>query len=323
MPGRATNDPANYIAIGKQAAKGTEATTFYFLKHLDGSGFDLDPDTQTERVGGDGQEVGFSYRSLVKADGALVSYAWPEWTGRALSGVLGQDTITATAAGPINDHTLVPVASLPYHTIEQKWADEKERLVDVKITGVDIEFEAGRPIKVSAQFVGGGTVYEQVAADLSPVREAGKPHFLPLASVVITPNASGAKMTKGKMSVKRGVDDGIQTIGITREDVVELNQDVTFDCTLKYEDRTLYKQALYGGGTTVPVDLATISVDIFQTRGSQSMRFVQPLLEVTGAKVNRLDPDGKTMYVDVAAQSVRNATYPFFAVIRSTATAPF
>jgi hypothetical protein len=321
MPGRATNDPANYIALGKQTAKDVEATTFYYLKHLDGSGFDIDPDIGSERTGGDGQEIGFTYRQMVKADGNLVSYAWPEWVGRALAAVLGQDT-PSLIVSPLTDHTLVPVASLPYFTVEQKWADINERNTNCKVTSVDIEFEAGKPIKVSAAIVGGGTVWIPTAV-LTPARESGDPLMYPLSSIALTGMATGLKVTKGKISIKRGVDDGIQTVGIAREDVVELNQDYQLDLTCKYEDSLMYKNALFNGGTAVISDLATMGFSLFQAVGSQSMRIDMPLLEISGFKVNRLDPDGKTMYGDLAAQSVKAATVPLWARVRNLATAGF
>lgn len=329
MPGRATNDPANYIALGKQASKDTEATTFYFFKHLDGSGFEVDYDVQSERVGGDGQEVSFTYRSMVKADGAIVTYAWPEVTGRVLAAVCGQDTpslVASSAGGMLVDHTIIPVASLPYFTVDQQWADMQERVSNAKITQVDIEFEAGRPFKLTANTLGGGTVYIPTLA-LTPARESGEPMFYPGASVTLAGAASGAKVTKGKISIKRNVDDGIQTIGLSREDVVELNQDYTLDITAKYESKTLYQQAHFNGGTTVISDLATIALSLFQAGpaglSSQTMRLEMPLLEVTGAKVNKLDPDGKTVYLDIAAQSVKGATYPFWARVRNGATVGF
>src|SRR5512144_2205945 len=97
MPGQSTNQPGNYIAVGLQPSKDTEATTFYFLRHLDGSGFDIDIDEERIREGGDGQEIGTSWRRLVKADGNLVANARPDWAGVALKGVLGGATLTGTA----------------------------------------------------------------------------------------------------------------------------------------------------------------------------------------------------------------------------------
>lgn len=261
---------------------------------------------------------------MIKADGQAVTYAWPEAFGRLLNAVLGADSI-ASVNGSLTDHTISPVASLPYFTLEQKWADEKERVVDAKVTQLDIDCEAGRPLKLTANTISGGTVFKQTAADLTATRESGRPLFFPLASLVMT-GASGAKVTKMTVSIKRGVDDAIQTNSLSREDVVETTQDYTVDATLKYEDESLWARAQYGGGTVAGLDLATSSIDFFtaQTAGTgQQARLVLPLLEIVGIKVNRLDPDGKTMYYDVSMQSVQGATNPCFGVIRCGATAAF
>jgi hypothetical protein len=323
MPGFSTNQPGDYIAFGAQSAKDVEATTFYFLKHLSGSGLEIDPDTQTVREGGDGMEIGYSYRSMVKADGALIAAARPEITGRFGAGVLGSDSPTvvtaSTGIGAIVDHFQAPQASVPYHTVEELWADERVRHTNVVFTQLDVEFEAGGPLKLTAQAMGGGTTFRPTDSAKTPVRESGKPLFYPGASLVIT-GASGAKITKGKTSFKRTVDDSIQTTGLGREDVVPLTFDVEADLTVKYEDATLWRRANFGGGTVVPVDLATIALSLTAMRASLGVQVENPLLEVTGAKVNRLDPDGKTMFVDVAARSVKSGTYPFWMRVRNTAT---
>lgn len=322
MPGQSTNQPGNYIAIGLQSAKDTEATSFYFLKHLDGSGFDVEPDIERVREGGDGQEIGLSWRKMVKADGQLVQFARPDAIGAVLKGILGQSTLTGTAAGPFADVTINPVASLPYHTVDQKWADEQERSTNVKLTSADIEFEAGMPLRVTAGFVGGGTGYRPTTA-LTPVtRESGKPITYQLASVVLTAAATGLRVTKGKISIRRTVDDTIQTTGLFREDVVELNQDYDVDLTARYEDAGAWRRAHYNGGSMVPIDLATAALSFFnwQSGGSGSLRMEMPLLEVIGMKVNKLDPDGKTMFLDVSLSSVKGSTHPFWAVVRHSGT---
>lgn len=319
MPGRATNEPSNYIAIAVQSAKDVEGSNFYFLKHLEGSGFDVEDEVQREREGGDGQEIGFTYRSQSKGDGQLVANARVDWAGRALALIQGQDISSAVASGAIlTRHTLIPSPTGPYFTTDQAWADEVERSTNDKMTQVEIEWEAGRPFKITGQFIAGGTVYERAAA-LTPARETGRPIMYPNASVVVT-GADGGKMTKGKITVKRSLDDDIYTIGLNREDTVETAYDVDFEGTFKYENRTLYKRAKFGGGTQVPVDLATLGVDIFNSRGSHSLRMVAPGLEIADVKVNRLDPDGKTMYADVSALSVKGATHSFFAEVFSSAT---
>src|SRR5688572_6544396 len=92
-PGRPTNDPSDYFAWGKQSAKDVEATTFTFPKHLDGSGWEIDDENERVREGGDGQEVGLTYRTLVKADPSVAFLARPNQTARAFAYVNGGETI--------------------------------------------------------------------------------------------------------------------------------------------------------------------------------------------------------------------------------------
>ena len=51
------------------------------------------------------------------------------------------------------------------------------------------------------------------------------------------------------------------------------------------------------------------------------MRCEAPQLHMVGAKPNRLDPDGKTMYIDCAAMSYKGATHSFWSQIRDTVNA--
>src|SRR3954471_11657872 len=126
QPGKATNDPSGYFALAKQPAKGTEGSTFFFTKQLDGSAFEVEKEVQREREGGDGQEVGLSYVSMVKADGGLVVNDRPNISALLWAAVLGQDSISSGANPSMARHTAGPVASLPYYTIEQRFADEIE-----------------------------------------------------------------------------------------------------------------------------------------------------------------------------------------------------
>lgn len=320
QPGKASNDPLSYFAFAKQSAKGTEGSTFYFMKHLDGTGFEVDVDVQTEREGGDGQEIGFRYVSMVKADGALNANDRGALSGRVWAAVLGQDSIASAAVASLAKHTAVPAASLPYFTMEQRWSDEIERAPDSVFTGVTLSGEAGRPWKLSANFVSGGTIYQRdVGSTLTPTREQGKPFFYPGGSYVFDGGASySADFTKIQVSVNRGVDDGIQTTGLGRDDIVPNNFEVNVEGTLKYTSRDFYQKVTFTGGSVVLANLATGSIDLtmiqqvqvasgFFATGIERVRL--PLIEWLDAKVNKLDPDGKTVYLDVVGGSVKAATH--------------
>lgn len=322
MPGRATNEPANYFAFGFQSAKDSEASTFQFLKHLDGTS--MEPDIQTEdiREGGDGQEVSTRIKTRVSADGQLVNMARPETAIREAIAALGADAVTApqgvgtTASGICNEHQAVPTTPVPYLTTEQRSADEIERFTNVKAGGLDIEWEAGRPFKITVPLIGGGSYYQRdIASTLTPTRET-TPFFMYPGATVALDGAGNADMTKGRISVKRNVDTDIQTVGLSRADAVELNFDVEVSGTLEYQDRTFYKKVQYGGGSQVPVDLATGAIKLTQSYGSgTNVRYFEVgvnQMQYTDIKFNRLDADGKTVYYDFTAQSYKSATHTVY-----------
>lgn len=332
MPGRPTNEPSNYFAIGKQAAKGEEATTFFFTKHLDGTGLELDSQTEAVREGGDGQEVGFVHKTAISFDGDLVHNARPEAAARGAAYTLGVDSVAAGTgeATTLQIHTAVPTSTIPYITVEQRFADNIERGVDARFAGMTIEGEAGRPLKITHNIITGGTPYARLEASaLTPARETGQPYFFPGGSYTID-GAGNTKITKFKSEIKRGLDTDIRTVTLFREDVVGLTFDSNLEFTLKYEDNSLYNKVQRLSGTVISpnaLGLATGSFQAYTQFGAgTTARFFEanhPLIVYTGARVNKLDPDGKTMYLDVTAMGVRGATHQFYTRVQTASSGAF
>lgn len=337
--GKVTNDPSNYFAIALQSAKDTDGTTFAFPKHLDGSGFDVATEAGSVRTGGGGREIALRYRKKVTADGQLVAYAQPDLTGRLLALALGTDTVTA---GPsqgsgnayYSTHLLTSGNSqLPYFTAEQAWADSVERTTNCMISSLKFDGQAGEPIQVTAQFISGGTPHDLVTAQ-SPVREAAFPIEYPGASVALTVGpypggpavgGSSVQLTKFSFEIKNSLDGNIQTTGLNREDVLWENADYDLDGTLKYINDAVWRQIQYGGGSQVPTGLLTSGTFNFfqQNPSSMSLALYLPFVEFTGAKVNRLDPDGKTMYLDFTASTRNIGTQSVQATVVSGASTAY
>lgn len=333
MAGRGTNEPNNYFAIGKQAGKGEEAETFYFLKHLDGTGLELEEQTEAVREGGDGQEVGFIHKTAINFDGDAVQNARPEGAARAIAWTLGADSVAAgtESATPLQVHTAAPTSTIPYVTAEQLFADVIERGVDARFTGLTVEGEAGRPLKLTHSLITGGTPYRRdaSASALTPARETGQPFFFPGGTYVID-GAGNGQITKFKSEIKRNLDTDIRTTQLFREDVVPLNFDTDLGFTVKYEDATLYDKVHYLSGTTISpnaLGLATGSFSAFAEFGTGTtnrfFELVHPLIVYTGAKVNKLDPDGKTMYLDITAMGVKGATHQVLTRIQTASSGAF
>lgn len=335
LAGRSTSELSNYFAWAVQSAKDVEGTTFYFSKHLNGTGYDAENETSNERVGGSGKEIGLVYKTAVKADGSIITYAWPDAFGRLLTAALGQDNVTgvpASGASQLTSHLISPAtgATLPYLTIDQNWADETERVTNALISDLKIEGEAGKPVKLSAQFISGGTPYVRSAAISPVVREAGTPLMIPGGSAAWTVfGGEGApvetnQITKWSLDIKNTLDDAIRTLSLFREDVVWNMVDFNFDCTVKYVNRQSWNQVHYGGGTQIPVVVPTGQFSFYSGQqssgGSLNAYLCMPYVEVGNVKVNRLDPDGKTMYLDFTAFGIANATYSVFGKLVTNAT---
>lgn len=324
--GRATNDPSNYFAIAQQSAKDTDGTVFYFTKHMSGTGFDVAVAQSSERVGGSGHEVGLRYRTKVTADGAFVQYAQPDFVGRVSALALFQDTVVA---GPSNvgvpyysTHSIFSGASVAlYFTAEQAWADMVERTGNCLISSLKFEGDAGKPVKITAAFMSGGTPHSLAGAQ-SPVREAAFPLMYPGGSAAITFQGSGVglgqasstQLTKWSLEAKNNLDGNIQTNALNREDMIWLTSDYDIDATVKYINSGVWEQINYGGGSQVPTGLLTSGAFTFYTQEAgtrfgapdlSSMLLFAPYIEFPSVKVNRLEPDGQTMYLDVVG-STRN-----------------
>lgn len=343
--GRVTNDPTNYFAIAQQSAKDVDGTVFYFTKHLSGTGFDVAVDQSSEREGGAGREVSLRYRTKVTADGSFIAYARPDFAGRVLALALFQDTVTAgpstVPSGPYySTHSIFSGASVPlYFTAEQAWADMVERTGNCVISSLKFEGDAGKPVKMTTAFMSGGTPHSLAGAQTA-VREAAFPFMYPGASANIIFQGSGVglgqasstQLTKWSLEIKNALDGNIQTNALNREDMLLLTSDYDIDATIKYINSAIWEQIDYGGGSTVPTGLITSGNFTFYspeagTRGGQndlsSLTLFAPFIEFPSVKVNRLDPDGKTMYLDVVASTRNIGTSSLQATIVSPASTSY
>lgn len=338
MPGRATNEPNNYFAFGFQPSQTAEATTFNFLRHLDGTGADIDEQIESVREGGDGQEVGLRYKTAVTFDGAMVANDRPEIGARLWASTLGAEVIVATSgpapsSGLLNEHTAVPTTSQPYMTVDQFFGDVIERGIGAQVTGLTAEFEQGRPLKLTAEFMTGGSSYRRSAASaLTAVRETSQPFMYPGASVVVEGAAASGvntKMTKGKFTVTRNLDGDIRTTGLNREDVVGQTFDGQVEATIKYESASSWYDPIHYqlGGSQIPFELATGAMRITSRFGAAGAMREQTIgmnmINWTQARVNKLDPEGKTMYIDVAGMGIRSATHQIYARTLVASSAAF
>lgn len=310
-----TSDPRNYMAIGQQSAKGTEATTFTFIKYNAESGFEVEQEFEVEAEGGDGQNEGLAYKTFVKADPALAANVRPELFTKLSAWIMGsQIAPPSVAAATLATHVFTPNATIPWLTVEQAFmgGNSIDRVTDSLMKKLTIEGEAGKPWRMSAEFVGGGTVYGRngAASALTATYEANGPYMYAGGAYLID-GATRLDIEKFTFSFEREIDDSLFTVSPFRYSAVPLKQSVSLDATFVAEDDDLYQKVKYGaaGGTVIPVNLSTGSFQAQSIGGSSQMAQINvPLLYHVDAKLNRLDPDARTVHVDLISMGVKSAT---------------
>jgi hypothetical protein len=340
LPGHSTSEITNYFAWAVQEKKDVEGTTFYFTKHLNGTGFETESKTSNERIGGSGKELGLVYKTQVTADGSMMTYAWPDGLGRVLTTSLGTDVpsqISAATTGAsqgLHYHFISSgSATLPYLTFKQQWAEEVEQVTNGVWSEVKIEGEHEHPLKISGSFITGGTPQVLVGAGASATitRESGEPFMVPGGSAFWSWSASTGggvgtsnQITKWSLGIKNGLDDAIRTLSLFREDIVWNTVDFNLDGTIKYVNTEAWNAIHYGGGTQVPITVPTGAFGFYsgqQSQGGSISAFINcPYTVIGNAKVNKLDPDGKTMYMDFTAFTIANATKSVWAGLITGAT---
>jgi len=309
--GYSSADPANYLAFAKQANEATEATTgFKFLKYLGDSGMSLETTTESVYEGGDGQDQGLHYKSKVKPDGQAQVFARPDSFAFLSAWALGSG-VTPPSTALVASHVYTPNATIPALTMEQAWGggNQIERVLNTVITGFQVEAEAGMPWRVTVPFIGGGTPYVRNATQiLSPTLESGDPAMFAGGAYVIT-GATSLDVTRWSYNFTRNVDEDLHTNTVFRRKVIPLSRSVELSMQLIWQDQALWKQIDYGASPFVTEALASGAFHAErQLTASQLIAIDVPALKWTNVEVNRLEPDGQTVVLDLSAKGVKGST---------------
>ena len=306
-----SNDPRNYLALAKQSAQGSEASSnFKFVKYLSGG---LAPEFETEAVyeGGDGQDVGLVYKKSINVGGEFDVFARPDTFAYLAAWAMGSG-VTPPSTGGVASHIYTPNATVPFLTVEQAFGGGNtiDRAIDCIAAGFKIDAEAGAPWKITVPLVAGGSYYHRngSASALSATLESGDPAQYQGGAYLIT-GATSLDVRSWTLDFSRNVDTDLFTVGLNRRTVVPLTRNLTLGMQVIMQDENLYRTILYNGGTQVDVPLASGAFHAERAlTSSQLLAADVPNLKWTGVQVNRLEPDGQTVILDVAAQAVKQGT---------------
>jgi hypothetical protein len=308
-----SNDPKDYLALAKQSAQRTEATTgFKFLKYLTG-GLTVQQDSNTIFEGGDGQDPGLVYKTRHTADGNVDVYVRPDTFAYLSAWAMGSG-VTPPSTGNVASHIYVPNSTVPFLTVEQCWGGgaQCDRALDTIINSYQLAGTKEEPWKLSVGFMAGGTVFGRngTASALSASLESGDPAMYAGGAYVID-GATSLDVLSWNFQMNRDVDGDLFTTGVTRRDIVPLKRNYTFAAQVIVQDPALWQKVYLtaSGGTMPQVVLASGAFHAErQLTASQLVAIDIPNLKYLNSQVNSLEPDGQTLIYDISAQPVKSGT---------------
>lgn len=315
-----SNAAADYVAIGPQSAVGTPQDTtsaYLFSRWLDGtSGVEHEREQTTEREGGDGQDMGLVFVEHHTGKGNLVAYARPEITAKILGWALGAGSMTSAASTWPYTHELYPAVEARYVTYEA-FAPQGaigERLIDSKISEVQIEAEHGKPVKFTVSLNGGDSPQQRAAGSARTVSlETDEPFYFNTGShaLAIAGAAAGAdEVTKWTCTFTREQDEEVFGVGYGRKAITDLNRNVSLELTRRFLSPTAHQAIVAGGGSLAAPTVATGSFKAFLTNGLtgsalRSFELEIPLMVMQPLTRNVYEVDGQTVYEKLAAVAMK------------------
>lgn len=315
----------SYFAVGKQPAKGTPATTWKYGRYLSGADIEQEQKAVYEREGGDGLFVARGYKEAHEATAKLPVYARPDIAAALLAWHMGADTVSGT--GPYS-HAITYGSAAAWVSAERSKAGQLiERIVDSKIIGLGISCEAGKRVKIDADFL--GCVPSRQTSPLTPTPESEDAFRMISGAFTVDSGANNADITGYDIKSKYDIDP-VQTTALTLGDIVEVAVNIDVDIKLKWANQDLYNKVYYGGaaGTAIVEALYGGNFIADHTYGAgasqRELKLDLPNLIIAAAKVDSLDPDGKTMNLSVAAIASKvGSTSPMTATVKNSITAAY
>lgn len=329
MPATAfvSNDGNDYVAFAFDDGQGapTATTDYHFVKWLDGTtAVEHDRVETAEREGGDGQDMALAYVEHHTGRQTVVGYARPELTHKLLAAAFGQSTILASL-GPLHD--IWPVNQPRLVTMESAAPAQSivEQMNAGMISEVTIEAEHGKPLKLTAQYVGGGSPESRLAASARTVSlESDDPFYFNTGShqLAIAGNLEqDCEITRWTCTFTRGLDEDIYGCGYGRRAIAAMNRNVSVEVTRRYTNPTQHQAILYGAGaSTVRTTVATGAFQTFLSNGktgtlARTFELAVPLMRLEPISRNAFETEGNTVYEDVAGVGLKSGTHLIWAQV--------
>ena len=322
-----SNDGNDYIALAFDDGQGapTDTADYTFVKWIDGStGVEHDRVETAEREGGDGQDMALAYVEHHTGRQTIVTYARPEITHRLLAAALGAATITASLG---YTHDIWPVNAPRLVTAETAAPGQSiiEQMNGGVISEIVIEAEHGKPLKLTAQYVGGGSPEARSVASARTVSlESDAPFYFNTGShsrAIAGDLEQDCEITRWTCTFTRALDEDVFGCGYGRRALPALNRNVNVEVTRRYTNATQHNAILYGAGaSTVRTTVATGAFRSVLSNGqsgtlARTFQLDIPLMHLSPISRNVFEVDGQTVYEDVAGVALNAGTHLIHAAI--------
>lgn len=317
-----------YVAITKQSAKGTSATSG-FTKIDITSGSDPmahEMDEIEQRSMRTGKNPGRSIKGAHKIGGSFPLLAQPDIIAQLWSYALGSCSVTpATTAAPAI-HVITASDTLPYLSIATKYVVD-EFATDCRIKEIKVTGEAAQEIKMDVTWLG-CSVEKITADDTAGVSAAdyqddyGDTFKYAGGTYTIDNGLESTDIRNYSITYTNEFDEDLITTTQTRNDLPFLRRMCPVEFTLVYEDQDLWDKVYYGATAATTVSAGFYSGGQFTAlhthgSGTATKEYQMDIGEVvvTDAKITGIDPDGKTIELAVVGKGfVSTATNTILAV---------
>lgn len=252
---------SGHVGLKTQAAKGAYLDpgavapndgVFLYIRSgaLGGNRELLIPDPE---IGGS-RDIPDAQLGPISYSGEYDMYARMESIATVLNGVLGS-TSTAGALATGYTHTITPAGTIPWISVEEKIADGYETFAytDAKINTFHMEADANGYLMCTAGMI---ALTQATATATLPASQRNDTSPL-IVGTNITVEWGGVQLPAKSfsMDINNNIEDDDFRLGsLFLGDLVEKRREVTMSVTIRPEDETLWKTAMWGDpGATAPL----------------------------------------------------------------------
>ncbi len=250
----ATSNLGAIVYAAKQTAKGSPAATATFAHGLTG-GKPIHYETDVESIG-IATSLGTELGALATADRPLVaveSLAHAKSVGLWLLAALG--SVASAGTGPYT-HTFTRSVSAPYLTVwgSRLSAAEKQRVSDVRLSELGLEWDGTAPVKLSLAGVGLAAVLESANPGTPTVDESATTNVLTPAGGTFKVDVSGsspatATVKSGSVKLSGLCEPVYGCDSVQPADVLPKVPECEVSLTLLADDFAAWREALTGLST--------------------------------------------------------------------------